>query len=53
MEHNKLRAYKRVHYYRQEITGFIIKLFSAKKYLKKQQQQKKTKTNKTKKTRIM
>ena len=49
MEHNKLRAYKRVHYYRQEITGFIIKLFSAKKYLKKKNN-KKTKTNKTKKT---
>ena len=22
MEHNKLRAYKRVHYYRQEINGY-------------------------------
>ena len=52
MEHNKLRAYKRVHYYRQEITGFIIKLFSAKniKKTKKNNNNKKPKTNKTEKT---
>ena len=33
MEHNKLRAYKRVHYYRQEI-NLTTKLFSVKEYLK-------------------
>ena len=49
MEHNKLRAYKRVHYYRQEITGFIIKLFSAKKYLKNTITTKKPKQIKPKK----